>query len=224
MADATTLIKSPTESMKSFNTRLRAACKQAPVTSGTLAVVDGQPEVTLFSSTDIADEESVNEGLADNVGDEFLVGAPIMIAICRVGARTERESNKTEERLEVIYEKAEGEVDDEATITVTGPAIEFFKPDDDPRSPPIPVQTHVHYKAVIWNHVEEDDDDKEEGRGTDDDTEDDGDDGDARGSDQPDEESGEAGGQEEKKPAKPSFNDGDEVGDEDGDEDGDEPV
>lgn len=161
MADATILVKSPTEGMKAFNKRLIAACVEAPVTHAKAKVVDGQPMVKLFSDISIATPEDVEDGLAEKVGEEFLEAGPIMCAVCRVKARTEGDSNKSEERLDSIFEIAGGLIDKDVSLSIEGVGIEMFQPDDDETAAPIPLQVQVHYELVVWDRDDEDDEGEE---------------------------------------------------------------
>lgn len=160
MSDATTLVKAPQEYMTSFNARLKAACAESPVTHAELSVIDGEPEVTLYSDATEADEDDVKQGLADNVGEVIPNGPTITCGVCRLRARTEEESNLTEVRLDKLFGKAEGLIDEDRTITVTGPTVESFQFDKE--SPVIPIQSYAHYKIVVWELEEEEEEENQD--------------------------------------------------------------
>lgn len=117
MADAMSLCKLPNETMGAFNQRLRAACGEDsnPVTGVMLLVIDGEPLVTLFSELKEASDKDVADAKAAGdtelrVGDDIPESEPLVAQVVRVSAADDKEATKSQQRLEVLYERADGGV------------------------------------------------------------------------------------------------------------------
>jgi hypothetical protein len=116
MADAVTLCKNPAEDMRSFNGRLRQECSSRPVTNFDLMVVDGQPVVALLCEEVEATEEDAQDALSEDpdsdlkVGDWIPAADPLVVQVSRVSCISEEQADKTEQRLDQIYDRAGGNV------------------------------------------------------------------------------------------------------------------
>lgn len=114
MADAATVVKAPEESLKDFNKRLFVTCGEFPITNVQLAVVDGQPVVTLFSESVEADEEDVQE--AEEAGEKIAVGDlipaedPVVVQVCTLRAASIDDAQKSQRRMDMLYKRADGNV------------------------------------------------------------------------------------------------------------------
>jgi hypothetical protein len=104
------LIRDPSEDMKTFNSRLQAACLATPVTGVKLYVIHGQPAVFLFSEIMEAEEEDIEEGLAEAVGDTFTEQGPFMVKVMELGAKSKKQRDHTEAHFQVILDGAEGQI------------------------------------------------------------------------------------------------------------------
>jgi len=107
-----TLVKSSVETMKAFNTRLRDACENSPVTSFHAVVVDGQPVITLMSELSEADAEDVAEYKADgqNIkeGDLIPIDLPICVQVGGVSAIGD-DAAETEHAHDSLNKRAQSE-------------------------------------------------------------------------------------------------------------------
>lgn len=167
MADATTLICAPDESLKKFNKRIAAACGQegAFVTSVNLDIVDGQPMVTLFSDIAEATEEDVAAGEAEKVGDPIFQAGPLVCAVSKVSAVSKDQAEKSEVHLEKIYDLAEEGLEDVSHESAT-----YWQWVESPSGgEPHYLPVRVSYVLVSWGipyeDTDEETDDEEEAEG-----------------------------------------------------------
>lgn len=115
MSDIQLFVMAPVEKMKDFNERLRKACEEAPVTDYKAVVVDGHVAITLISEEVEADEALVAEALKAGrhlkVGELVPVEDPIIVQAVRIGALG-KDAADSEQRVEAISKRAEGDVED----------------------------------------------------------------------------------------------------------------
>ena len=110
MADAMSLAKLPSEKLSAFNKRLKQACDDQPVTGAQILVIDGQPVGTIFSEIVEAEQEDVDEGVAEKVGEEIPAKPPVIVQVARARCDTDEGAVKTQEHLETLFSRANGEV------------------------------------------------------------------------------------------------------------------
>ncbi len=131
MADVQTFCRSVGENAKTFNDRVRRYCARHPVTNFELHVVDGMPMLVLMmeevqaTEVDVAKarqiwEEECEEAKAAKeelpeepdleVGEWIPAGDPLIVEVARVSCLTKDEAGKSEERLNLIYQRADGNV------------------------------------------------------------------------------------------------------------------
>jgi hypothetical protein len=173
MADAMTCAKSPDETMKQFNLRLREACsnKNNPVTNVSIIVTHGEPVVTLFSEVHEVTEEDVKEA-ADEGEDPLTLGElipdnePLIAQVVKVSCASPEEAIKTQRRLETLYERADGGVIE--LLHATGSRFGFVplpgaKDPKDPREQ-VYVEEPVTYVLISYE-VGDDDDEQDDSKG-----------------------------------------------------------
>jgi len=158
MADATTLISYPGEAMRDFNARIAEAC-QTYVTDIELHVLDGQPAVTLLAEAVDAEQEDVDAGRAEKVGDALFDGPPLCAAVAVVRAASKKAAAKSESELDKLYNLAAGEI---VSIDIlSADSYEWIEQDDKGKDiPPLYAPTKAHIAIVVWEvAVDEDDGD-----------------------------------------------------------------
>ena len=157
MADACTLVKAPEEQMSKFNERLIAECREIAVTSVQMAIVDGQPCVTLFSEAVEATEEDVEEAkeVAEEdggkcelkVGDLIPSEEPVFVQVSPLHADNLERAAKSQSRMETLYKRAQGGVT--AVLHATGKGI--VKINDPVLKKDLFVEKDLHFAAVVYN-------------------------------------------------------------------------
>ena len=170
MADAHTIVREPTERLKDFNNRLAELCQAEPWTSARLDVVDGQPVVTLMFEADEATEEDVENEEAEKAGDPILTGPAVSAAVIRLRADDHRSWEKTENILEKIYEVAGDGVIADMTRVVTAEQYAWIKHPATEESVYVPLK--VTYMIVVWERIEDEDEESEDEESEDEESED----------------------------------------------------
>ena len=163
MAEAVTIVREPTEKLKSFNERIRALCQDTAWTSARLDIVDGQPVVTLMAEEIEATDEHVSVGLAEEAGAVILEGPAIEAAVLLMRCTDARSHAKTEEILERIYEVAGDAVIEEMTGVVQGERYIWGKHPDS--GEPVYIPEKVSYMLIVWEQLGDEEGDDEEGDG-----------------------------------------------------------
>ena len=129
MSDAITLIRSPTQPLAEFNAELRERCGELPITDFQLAIIDGQPAVTLLSADVEATEDDLRDAQAADpksdlrLGDLIPDGDPLLVQVTPLDARTEKDAKSSRGRLDKLYDRAAGEI--ERVITAVGEMNEW---------------------------------------------------------------------------------------------------
>lgn len=142
MAQAFTCIKSPEEKIKVFNNRVLNICKTNPITSVKMAIARGLPVVTLLSDVSVADEDDIEDGLADSIGQAFTEGT-LSCAISEIDISIDDKGSVFSDRAEAHL----GKIYDAAGDNVVDMIIEnggLKKKDDQ--------VTEVAYALVVWEN------------------------------------------------------------------------
>lgn len=162
MADAVTIIRAPEEPMSKFNIRMLDVCKEMPVTSAQLAVVDGQPCVTLFAEAVEAEQEDVEEAgeaASIKVGDLIPAEEPVYVQVCPLHADNLEKAATSQKRMETLYKRAQGGVT--AVLHASGKGV--VRVQDPVTKKEIFVEKDCHYVAVVYNPLEGDESSMDEG-------------------------------------------------------------
>lgn len=107
-----TFVKSTTEPLSGFNERLAKMCQTEdnPITNFELAVVAGQPVVTLISELAEATQEDVDEDDTITLGELLPASEPMIVQVCQVEAAAPEQAKASEARLEKVYRRFQGDV------------------------------------------------------------------------------------------------------------------
>jgi hypothetical protein len=164
MADASTLIKHPSEHMSAFNKRLAEACEKFEVTEVSLHVVDGQPAITLFSEILLATAEDVAEALDEDPdsdlkeGEEMPERPPVFVQVARIEVGNDEAAKKSQDRMEKLYDRAAGQV--VKLLVATGVVYGYFT---SPLKKEVYGEQSFTYNAVVAYIPDEDDEDGDDG-------------------------------------------------------------
>lgn len=107
-----TFVKSPQESLSTFNKRLAEACQDDdnPITGFDLLVVSAQPVVTLSSEMTEVTEDDVAEDDTLTLGELVPESDPMIVQVCLVEAGSDEQAKSTEVRLDKVYKRYQGDV------------------------------------------------------------------------------------------------------------------
>jgi hypothetical protein len=149
--EAISLIKAPEESARDFNARLRDASLERPVSDVQMALVHGQPMVTLCTGLDAADLEEPEDGEVDLC--EIALGC----GVCLLDATSSEACALSEDRIDKLLAKSRSPNDSDGdgnivrTEVVTAEHYGFVKPPAElGTKDPIYLPIKVTYMLAVW--------------------------------------------------------------------------